>query len=692
MGDSSVQDRFLSVGTVWIGLVLGHGILELSAPRGVMDDALLPGWARISLLATEASALLLLVSAGALLSRLLDLAAARLSPCLRPCWTGVRYLASAATLLALAASWSTFWLSGQFLDRPGVQFTFANFSSVLGYAARIHPFLVFGLPLLLALGAIGLCEAVPRICRRLSPALATRLWAVAVAGGVLALAGSAAGEVLHRFRNEKTTDPVTGAVYSQGELYRLRRERTAGPLTHLAMRSLGTRDPFEDPGLDVPMRIIRRPIEPMEQYLSTVDRARIHRWNVIVILIDSLRADQLRVTGGFREVMPTIETLAREGRVFTDCVTQASHTDYAAPAVFSSHYPLRARDVYRYPKDPPYPRVMIYDVLKALGWRTALFSSQNEEWGQMMNYLQTGGLDTYFHSKSVGVPEGATDSRPAFAGAIDDSITLTESMKWIESTAGSPFFLYLNLQNSHLPYDVPAGFHRPFGPDKIDFKLSIGWFPREKAQTVKDLYSDSLAYVDGLLANWFQQLKSRGIWDRSLVVVTGDHGEAFYEHGFAAHANGVHEEVVRVPLVIRAPGLEPGKDSRPVQLLDVAPGVFHLLELPIHPSFQGEDPFAPAFRPDRVRYLISDTPWRTQLGVLRGRYKLIRDGDTGGSVLYDLKADPGESKDAAPAHPEILKELKRRLSGWRRAQLEYYENPWRQRCEYPPVLVDEGSP
>src|SRR6185436_7509557 len=151
-------------------------------------------------------------------------------------------------------------------------------------------------------------------------------------------------------------------------------------------------------------------------YLAGVDRDRVNRWNVIVVLVDSFRVDQLRATGGAREVMPALEALAAEGRVFPDCVSQASHTDYAAPAVFSSHYPLRSRDIYRYPKNPPYPRVMVYDVLHALGWRTALFSSQNEEWGQMTNYLQTGGLDVVFHFRTAGISEKRIEGRPAFAG------------------------------------------------------------------------------------------------------------------------------------------------------------------------------------------------------------------------------------------------------------------------------------
>ena len=672
-----MNGRTLSLlGAAWLALVLLHTILQLSAPRGIPGDPLLPFWARASLLATEAVAIAVLVLLSAAPFRLRI--PARVARGLRPALT-------AMVLIGLAASWSTFWLSGQFLDGRGLGFASANASSVLGYAAQSSPFLLFGLPLVLIAGAVAACELVPRL---IPSSADTALGRASMAGVALCLLAAVGGEVGHRFAKAKITDPATGTVYSKDDLYRLRRERNAGPLTHLVAGAFGSKDPFDDGGPTPAPELVRRPIEPLDRYLSRVDRDRLKRWNVVVVLIDSLRVDQLRATGGAREVMPALERLAGEGRVFPDCVTAASHTDYACPAVFSSHHPLRARDVYRYPKDPPYPRVLIYDVLKALGWRTALFSSQDEEWGQMMNYMQTGGLDVVFHSRTAGASAEATKDRPAFAAMIDDSITVGEALKWIEASPDAPFFLYLNLQNSHLPYAVPADFPRRFSPKQLDFEIKIGWFPQEKAAVVKDVYADSLAYVDSQMDRLFRRLKERNLWDRTLVVVSGDHGEAFYEHGSAAHANGVHEEVVRVPLVVRAPGLEPGRDGRPAHLLDVAPGVFHLLGLPIHPSFQGENLFAPEVRTDRPRYMISDTPWKTQLGVVRSGFKLIRDGDTGGSVLYDLTRDPGEKVDATEAHPERARELKARLSAWRRAQLEYYENPLRQACEYPPVILE----
>jgi len=681
------QRRLLPVlGATWFGLSLLHAVLQALAPRSILHDPLLPFWAKACLLATEWAflAVVLLASAGAFRA-LSALAGPRLAPALLV----LRCLFASLLLLVLAVSWSMFWLSGQFLDGPGLRFAAGNFSSLLAYGAKVHPFLSLGLPWLLLAAAAAGSILLPRWIDRL-PSRA-KSWTGAIAIGLLGLMMStaAAGEIARRRSTMKITDPLTGAVYSRGDLYRLRRDRNAGPVAHWVAKSMPARDPLGGDEEGLSFQELRRPQISMEEYLSTVERARLHRWNVVIALVDSLRADQVRATGGTREVMPAVEALAREGTAFADCVTPAAHTDYAAPAVFSSHYPLRSRDVYRYPKEIPYPRVMIYDVLKALGWRTALYSSQNEEWGQMLNYLQTGGLDVCFHSKTQGVSEAEVGDRPAFSGSIDDSVTVAESLKWIDRDASVPFFLYLNLQNSHLPYDVPRDFPRRFGPVELDFKISIGTYPGEKTSIVKNVYADSLAYVDFQLNRLFDHLKKTGQWERTLVVVTGDHGDAFYEHGTCAHANGVYDEAIRVPLVIRAPGMKGGRDIRPAHLLDIAPGVFHLLGLPPHPSFQGVNPFAPSWRKDRTRFVMSDTPWITQLGVLRCGFKLIRDGETGGSVLYDLAVDPGERKDATETRPDECQDLKRRLSAWRRSQLEYYENPFRQSREYPPVLKED---
>src|SRR6185436_17645453 len=122
-----------------------------------------------------------------------------------------------------------------------------------------------------------------------------------MAGAALALLVALSGEIAHRFVTQKITDPATGAVYSRNDLYRLRRERNAGPLTHLASKLFASADAFDGETSAAPADLVRRPIEPMSRYLSKVDRERLKKWNVVVVLIESLRADQIRATGGTRE-------------------------------------------------------------------------------------------------------------------------------------------------------------------------------------------------------------------------------------------------------------------------------------------------------------------------------------------------------------------------------------------------------
>jgi phosphoglycerol transferase MdoB-like AlkP superfamily enzyme len=143
---------------------------------------------------------------------------------------------------------------------------------------------------------------------------------------------------------------------------------------------------------------------PVDQYIAMARQQSHHPWNVVLMTVESLRADQLRAYGGSREIMPALDQLASEARVFLNSYTQSSHTNYATIVPLSSHYPLRSATMYSYPKNPTYPRVLIYDLLKALGYRTAIFSSSNENWSGMINFLDTGNLDRFIHAANSKKP------------------------------------------------------------------------------------------------------------------------------------------------------------------------------------------------------------------------------------------------------------------------------------------------
>lgn len=713
---STTRGTVSLAGVAWLFSLILHCFLQgLSRGKSVFQSGL-PGWAKLALLCNEFVALAFFVALAALLFHQLAILSGRAASRWRPLLRGLRILVMTLLLMMGWATWGMFWMSGRFLDLGGLRFVLRNSGDVYGYVMRSAPIAMLVAPFVLVAAAFALCEAVPAWALRV-PERVRRIvdpLAIAVLGGAVLMA--IVGEVGIRVGNAEVEDPATGLSSPRSAEYSARRQGSAGPLTHLAiwMTGRGQGDLFEDrspPELYLihlvqsgrlvrkPKRdfleegppeqgatILRRPIVPMDQYLSTIDRAALRRWNVIVVLIDSFRADQLRATGGTREVMPALEALAKEGRSYPDCYTVASHTDYAAPSPFSSHYPLRHRFVHRYPKDPAYPRVMIYDVLQALGWRTAFFSSQNEDWGGAMNYYQTGSLEKIFHPQLPDFPARLLRTREKYTGSIDDGVTLSEALEWTEAVPDKPFFLYLNLQNAHLPFPVPDDFPRRFATSPTRLAINAATFPRENVDVVKEIYADSLAYVDTQLERMFDRLKKRGLWDRTLIVVTGDHGEAFYEHGHTAHANSVYQEEVRIPLVVRAPLLEPLRDPRPALLIDVAPTVFHLLGLPIHPSFQGVNLMGPAHDAVRTRALLCQTGWKTYMAAVRSGFKLVRDGQTGGSVLYDLVRDPGERTDVSSEHPEEAQKLRSWLKTWRWAQVEYYENPERWSREYPPVV------
>jgi arylsulfatase A-like enzyme len=668
----------------WSLLVGAHLALQSTLPGGILRDAGVDGWGRVSLLGVEP----VVLAAGVLLwsipvARLSD-AASRASGRRRLLFRALRILSIAAPLLALASSWGMFALSGQFFDAHGLAFVGAHAAAIFRCLIVERSLWLVVPPVLLVMASAVAAEILPGWMARRSPAGLSRFVLVC---GLLLAASAGAGLLL--------PDPAAAAL-----------GRSAGPLTHLGWWRKGTGNLFErgvsgelffvvdvfdaDRRPETP-RIVPRPVAAVAPFSSGIDQSRLRRWNVVVVLVDSLRADQLKAGGAAREAMPFIEALSREGIAFSDCISQASHTDLSAPAVFSSQYPLRPKEIRGYPTGTQaFPRVMIFDVLKSLGWRTALFSSQNEDWGGMLNYYrQEGGLDVVFYPRPAGPPPVPGAVLNPMTGSLDDGLTVAEALKWIDQGEGTPFFLFLNLQNAHLPFPIPADFPRRFGPARIDFTITEATFPKEKASTAMDLYADSLAYVDAQLGRLFSRLKASGAWDRTLLVVTGDHGESFYEHGLPAHANGVYHEVVHVPLIIRAPGLAPGTDGRPSQLIDVAPGIFHLLGLPAHPAFQGVNPFSPEVHADRVRFTLSRTPWRTDLAVLRSGYKLIRDGNSGATEIYNLILDPGERENLLTRQPQMARLLRDWLAAWRWSQIDYWGDPSRYGTEYPPLLVGD---
>lgn len=667
-------------------------VVELSLSAVVSETALrndqLPLGARISL---AAYGLVLLMAGVSAIGGLLLLLSRFHRPGVHPAiqWTvrGLGVLVVFAVILLYGSSWALFWNTGVFFDRQALAFLALNGLQIYHW---VYPPLAIAVLIATLVGSAALGWWVPNWISSRRPAAQRRL--VLAAGGALGicLVAALAGMAAYASETDQTDRSKTD--------YAVSRDDHTGPVAH-AVADISRGAPAEVPAVASTgnANVIRRPIVSMEQYLAGVQPNAIKRWNVVMVQVESLRSDQLRIYGGTRDVMPTIDALARESRVFTNAYIQASHSNYADLVPLSSQYPLRSPQMYEYPPNPTYPRVLIYDVLKALGYKTAIFSSQNERWGGMINFHRQSSLDRFFDAETFTGPTYAPYGDTGFAewvkethgaGSVDDRYTVDEAIKWIDGVAGQPFFIHMNLQSSHLPYVVPDDFPRRFSPKKIDFAIMWGKFPIDKVDIVKGRYADSLYYEDTQIARLFQYLKSHGQWDNTVFVIGGDNGEAFYEHNFSAHASSLFNEVVKVPMIIRAPDLAPGVDNRPALFLDVPPSLLQLLGLPAHPGFQGISLFEPQPDPDRSIYMIVQTPAAFQSAIVHSGMKLLYNEFDGRYFLYDQVIDPAEKHNLASSRPDLVQDLDRRLKLWRQEQLAYYADVPRQSREYPPVVKD----
>jgi len=270
-----------------------------------------------------------------------------------------------------------------------------------------------------------------------------------------------------------------------------------------------------------------------------------HGFPVIVILAESLRHDLL--TEHARDI-PFLSKLSLEGITFDRAYATASHSNLTDLAFWYAQYPLRGAGKETYPMDAPWRGTSLFGAFKQAGYNTAYISSQNEHWGEMVNWLKTPDVNNFFHSEDY---KGSTwenmDDEAGLAslirkgistaGKIEDSQTLKLASEWIfTQPSNTPFFLGMNLQNTHYSYVIPSGGKEPHQPSKIGFQAIYYSWPQDQAPVVKNRYLNAVINLDNLLNQFSETLKQRGLWDECLLVVLGDNGEGFYEHNFGNHS------------------------------------------------------------------------------------------------------------------------------------------------------------
>lgn len=343
------------------------------------------------------------------------------------------------------------------------------------------------------------------------------------------------------------------------------------------------------------------------------------RLNLVVVTLDTTRADRLGAYGYPKAETPAFDRLAREGVLFDQAVSVAPLTLPAHASMFTGKFPpehgIRDNGGFFLGQEHD----TLAEVLQARGYRTGGFVSAfvlDGKWG--INQ----GFDTYFDKFDLGEAKGpGVIQRPA--NEVVDQV-----LPWIREVKDSPFFTWVHLYDAHSPYRPPEPFATRYAERP---------------------YDGEIAFADSQMGRILTELDTLGLTDRTVIMVIGDHGESLGEHGEAAHGFFIYNSVTRVPFVIRSPFslARERRVSDPVRSVDVFATALDLLGLPAPTTVPGVSlaPLmsgAPELGLDaysEAMYPLHHYGWSDLRALRSGRYKVI---DAPRPELYDIDRDPGE--------------------------------------------------
>lgn len=403
--------------------------------------------------------------------------------------------------------------------------------------------------------------------------------------------------------------------------------------------------------------------------------ARDVRPNVVFILIDALRADHLSCYGYERETSPNIDAFAKEAWVFKNNRAQSSYTRTSMTSVFTSRYTSDASLLAS--AEVPGEEVLA-EALGASGYFNVAIQANpqmKEEWGYGR------GFDKYRMIR----PEGHTvplDQNWWLAGAptnmfYSDAERLAEVFdEVIGNQKQKRLFIFVHFMDVHEPY-IPPEEHQVFSSEPLSIQEAAelsGRFIRSKDKNLKEkameLYDGEIHFCDAAVGGMLETLRKEGLYENTVVIIASDHGEEFLEHGNTRHSNGLYEEVLWTPLLVRMPGKRPLVWEQLTRNVDIAPTIFECTDLA--PAWQDIDGVSlidvveRGARPEASvarLYLDNNRTVRYWSSLQRGPLKYIDSHVPNFSFeeLFDLSSDPGEEEDLSGKRPDDVERLKGEL-------------------------------
>ena len=392
------------------------------------------------------------------------------------------------------------------------------------------------------------------------------------------------------------------------------------------------------------------------------DSASRARPNLIVIVLDALRADHLGVYGYGRDTSPALDAFARDAVVFEQAISQSTFTKASIASLFTGR--------------APYEHGVYWGDRRAAGGGLAADALAERETTlaealRTRDYLTAAWVQNSHLRPRMGFAQGFVDYRDQQGDAerIDRRF-----LAWLSTPARlERFFVYLHYIDLHDPYRPEPPYDTAFGGPGVEAAYEgidiDAWgaylaavrsgeieVSHDRVEAFRALYDGQIRYLDERVGRVFDELRERGLYDDSVIVVTSDHGDAFLEHGFVSHSATPYDELARVPLLIKLPASRHAgrRVERQVRLIDVAPTLLELAGAPrprrmsgcsLVPLLEGRPAEWAAERPEcliapiEIAEVEGEAP---TLGLRAGGYKYIV--GPAGEELYDLERDPGEQR------------------------------------------------
>lgn len=393
---------------------------------------------------------------------------------------------------------------------------------------------------------------------------------------------------------------------------------------------------------------IEEPSAPVAEATRTDDSRKPP--NVLLYIVDTLRADALTPYGAAPDRTPAIDSFARNAIVFENAYAQSSWTRASVASILTSQYP-KAHGAENRADRLGSSVELLSESFSNHGYRTGLITT-NPNIGKLYGFDQ--GFDDLLEVFGAKSPQAANPN--GMIASADDVANL--AIDWFDK-GPEPFFLVVLSVDPHSPYSPPRGFEVPGSTYKGEVDGSRHWINRKDLRSedkdhIRALYAGEVAYADHGFGRIRERMKERDLVDRTISVLTSDHGEEFWEHDTRGHGRNLYKETLHVPLIVEAPQHRGAnqRESRRVETIDIFPTVLELAGLPIPEDISGNSLFGEETHIESPVFSSLRLENRHKASVRDGNWKLVWDLVTDEKHLFDVRS--GETPATSEARTQAL--------------------------------------